>query len=572
MLRFWGTRRTRAPVRWAPLACAALAGCSGTAPATRQDSAPATAAVRDGPDEDLDTQSSRTSLFANWDRFVDPEGGPVVYEWCVGTTPGNDEAVPWTAIGGANRAAASGVELPIGVRLYVGVRATDIAGNRSATATSDGIVIGERRAPTAFSTEPVAPPPAGRVLSVERHGVTWRFAAPAECGRFANGDWWVVGPVDVVAIRPESVVDGDRVRHGSMLNPSPRALVQGYDSAMFGDGAVGRFEPKSNVALGVSATGPLRLRPDSSLVSTVSRPQAGELPQLESCAVLTCVAEPPPPGAFRPPYCGDDKRCRWSANDLDLTRLARLEAPPGAPALAELVERFERTWLDHLPGFTGRYMHPRANMPDYGRDLADLVGIGALALQLDLPPEDKRPLAIAMVQVGIDVYGIVANGGRFVADGGSGSGRKFPLVLAGALLRDDALLDCARRSSAAFGEDAQTFYVEETSPGVWNHGHGGYGPDDSGLAEWGNRHADDPSLDQKAWNGDPYRRCCTANAWCGFVLAARIMGLRDAWGHAALFDYVDRYMEIETRSDWMRAFSPFAERMWDRYRGEFPGG
>lgn len=547
-----------------------LVACSGTAPSIRQDSPPATAVVRDGPDEDLDSQTSRTSLFANWDRFVDPEGGPVVYEWCLGMSPGSDDVLPWTSLGGANRAAASGVELPLDVVLHVSVRATDIAGNRSAVATSDGIVIGGRRPDPSASQQPAAPAPPGRALSIERHGVTWRFAEPAQCGRFVNGDWWVVGPVDVVAIRPESQVDGDRVRHGSMLDPSPRAIVQGYDSAMFGDGAVGRFDPKSDVALGVGTASPLRLRPDCSLVSTISRPRPGELPQLESCAVLTCLAEPPPPGSFRPPYCGTDKRCRWSANDLDLTLLARLEVPAGAPAIGELVERFERTWLDHLPGFTGRYLHPRANMPDYGRDLADLVGVGALALQLDLPLDAKRPLAIALVQIGIDVQGIVANGGRFVADGGSGSGRKFPLVLAGALLHDDTLLECARQESAAFGEDAQTFYVEETSPGVWNHGHGGYGPDDTGLAEWGNRHADDPSLDRKAWNGDPYRRCCTANAWSGFVLAARIMGLREAWGHDALFDYVDRYMEIETRGDWMRAWSPFAERMWDRHRAEFP--
>ena len=121
----------------------------------------------------------------------------------------------------------------------------------------------------------------------------------------------------------------------------------------------------------------------------------------------------------------------------------------------------------------------------------------------------------------------------------------------------------------AFAEDSQTFYVAETGPGIFNQGHGGYGADDVGLPEWGNRHAEDPSLDTKSWTADPYRRCCTANVWHGSVLAARIMGLRQAWGHEALFDYVDRYMQVEPKGEWTRSWNPFAEQMWDRYRAEF---
>ena len=53
------------------------------------------------------------------------------------------------------------------------------------------------------------------------------------------------------------------------------------------------------------------------------------------------------------------------------------------------------------------------------------------------------------------------------------------------------------------------------------------------------------------------------------MLAARVVGLRDAWGHPALFDYQDRYMQIEQAGHWMRSWDPFAERMWDRYRADF---
>lgn len=550
----------------------ALAGSCGTPPkpVVKQNSAPSTAQVRDGLGSDLDSQEARTSLFANWDAFIDPEGKPVVYEWSVGTEPGATDVLDWQQVAGAQRAVANNLDLPIGAKLHVNVRAYDLQGHASAVASSDGIVVGEyvHRPSGMGAARPNAPMPAGHLAAVDRHGITWTFGRPARCGQYANGDWWVLGPISITSIKPASLGNRGRIRHGSMINPSPRELSQGYDSSMFGNGAAGRFDESKNVALDVSRKQPLELPPGSSLVSTVSHPSAGQLPQLESCAVLTCVAKEPAANSFRPPYCGDDKASRWSADKLDMTQFARLPAEVGAPTIEELVQRFERTWLDHLPGYTGRYLHPRQNMPDYGRDLAELVGLGALTLQLDVPANDKRPLLIAMVQLGIDTFGIVKNGGRFVADGGSGSGRKFPMLLAGSVLHDDEILELARERKFAFGEDAQTFYVEKVD-GEWNRGHGGYGPEDEGLPEWGNRHADDPSHDRKAWTADPYRRCCTANVWHGYVLAARIMGLRDAWGHPALFDYVDRYMQIETKGNWMRGWNPFCERMWDRYRREF---
>jgi hypothetical protein len=573
---------------------AALAACAAEAPqapAATADLPPSIAAVRDGIGDDVDSQSASSSLFANWDEFVDPEGRPVVYEWCIGTAPGSGDVQAWMRVGGATHAATEGLVLPNGRQLFVSVRAFDLAGNQSAPATSDGIRIGAAVAtdapevppstPTPPAPTPPAPPTpaplppappvdhAGHVTDVERHGITWTFAHPVAAGRFANGDWWVVGPVEIVQITPACTDSGGRVRNGSMVDPDPRNPRQGYDSAMFGPDAGDRYEPARNVALGIGPARPLALRAGSSLVSTISHPEAGQMPQLDGCSILTCLAKAPPVDAFRPPYCGSQKEPRWTTHDLDPTRLARVEAVPGAPDLRTLALRFERPWLDHLEGWTSRYLHPRDNMPDYGRDLADLVGQGALALQLDVPDAEKSPLLVNMVQLGIDLHGIVANGGRFAADGGSGGGRKFPVLLAGTLLQDDEMLRTARERKFAFAEDAQTFFVEETSPGIWNHGHGGYGPDDVGLAEWGNQHANDPSRDRKPWTADPYRRCCTVNGWLGFVLAARIMGLREAWGHEPLFAYVDRYLQIEPQGTWTRSWSPFNERMWDRHRPAF---
>jgi hypothetical protein len=566
----WGDAATNAGLRLLLLgtmvACTSTGSGLGGAPLPI-DGPPAPAAVRDGIDADLDAQDMRSSLFANWDPFVDPEGLPVIYEWSIGTSPGNNDVMPWTSVGGATRGATEGIALPDQQVLYVSVRATDLAGNRSATSTSDGIKIGgfepSTATPQASATEP------SHYAAIERFGVTWTFAKPVLCGHFVNGDWWVLGPVDLVTIDPASRADNGRTRHGSMINPDPRQQRQGYDSSMFGEDAAQRYDPASNVAFEVSRSKPLHLQPGSSLVSTISIPEAGQMPQLQSCAILTCLAEVPPEDAFRPPYCGADKSCRRRAGSLDLTRLARVEGVPGVPDLRELLAHFERPWLDHQSGWSGRYLHPRDNMPDYGRDVADLVGQAALVLQLELPDTRKHALAVQLTQLGIDLYGIVASGGHFAADGGSGGGRKFPVLLAGTLLQDPAMLQLARERKLAFAEDAQTFYVAETAPGVVNQGQGGYGVEDLGLAEWGNRHADDARLDQKPWTADPYRRCCTANAWLGFVLAARIMGLREAWDHPALFDYVDRYAQIEAKGAWTRSWSPFVERMWDRHRSSY---
>ncbi|MFO1077003.1 MAG: hypothetical protein U1E73_04670 [Planctomycetota bacterium] len=561
-------RHTTAPppgrIGWA--VALALAACSAPPAVPPPNSPPAPAAVRDGMGQDVDVQSTVTSLFANWDPFFDPEGKAVTYEWSLGTRPGTVDVMPWRSVGGSTQASVGDdqVALPTDRVLYVNVRATDLDGNTSAVSTSDGVVLGQAAEPDPSGGSTRRP----TQVALERFGVTWTFANPVDAGRFANGDWWVKGPVDIVAIAPPCRTDGGRTLNGAMLDPDPRSPRQGYDSAMFGDRAASGYDEALNVARSVSPKQPLHLEGGHSLVSAISLTVAGAMPQLETCAVLTVLAEAPPADAFRPPYSGTDKACRWRTQNLDLTRLPDLEAVPGAPDIRDLATRFERTWLDHVPGWSGRFLHPTANMPDYGREMADLVGNAGLALQLRQPETQKRELALRLVQLGIDNHGVVAAGGRFVADGGSGSGRKFPVLLAAALLQDDLLMRTAH-AEGAFAEDVQTFIVRETQADEINFGQGGYDVRDVGLPEWGQRHCDDPRDDRKPWTADPYRRCCTANAWCGFVLATRIMGLREAWGHDALFAYVDRYMQVETKGSWTRAWTPFAEHMWDRYRSEF---
>jgi hypothetical protein len=425
--------------------------------------------------------------------------------------------------------------------------------------------------------------PRGTVNQLSQFGITWTFSQPTEYGQFANGDYWVSGPVTIKAISPASILSGTRTLNGSMINPSPKqGSTQGYDSAMYGG-----YGPDFNATLNVarpngqalSAANPLIIQPGSSLVSAISLPEAGARPQLKTAAILTVLAAPAPVGSFRPPYSGSDKTIRFNTSQLNRARLARLAPVAGTPSLAEVERYFERPWIDHVPNWMGGYHHPVENMPDYGREIATEVGIGALMLNLDFTPQEKEPLLIRYVQLGLDLYGVVGDGGEdnWPPNGGHSSGRKWPIVFAGIMLNDNAMQHIGPGDGSGtvmFGEDGQTFFVTQVdidrthAPDLRGCYLEEYQATDLGLPEWGIVHSDDPSADNKAWCA-VYRECCTANAWAGFVLAAHIMDAKDLWDHDALFDYQDRYMAREAPGDWTRCWDDFTETMWDTYRGDY---
>ena len=282
---------------------------------------------------------------------------------------------------------------------------------------------------------------------VTQHGITWTFDTDYEVGQFANGDYWVVGPVTIVAIDPPSVIAGGRTMHGSMINPSPLdGSDQGYDSAMYGT-----YGPAYTEGLnaarpnGQDLTGgnPLVVPSGSSLVSTISHPNPGERPQLLTAAILTVVDAVVPAGSFRPPYSGNDKSVPANISQIDADKLEVFAPVPSTPTMATVERYFERPWIDHVPNWTGRYIHPSDNMPDYGRDMASRVGEGALMLHLNFPYAEKESLLIRYLQLGIDWYGVLLDGGEnnWPPNGGHASGRKWPIVFAGLVLGIDGMKD-----------------------------------------------------------------------------------------------------------------------------------
>ncbi|MBE3040068.1 MAG: hypothetical protein IMZ62_14820, partial [Chloroflexi bacterium] len=170
--------------------------------------------------------------------------------------------------------------------------------------------------------------------SVSEYGITWTFDKPARVGRFINGDWYVVGPVTVKAIDPKPLYGGEirksdldpmdkerredqRVRNGFMLNP-PAQMKVAYDS-----GVRNYFDPSLIQKL------PVAMKAGDSLVSTLSMPKGLVLhaqlrnkiergtedsSPIRTAAVLTCVAAPQPPDAFRPAFCDREARIYLARN------------------------------------------------------------------------------------------------------------------------------------------------------------------------------------------------------------------------------------------------------------------
>ncbi len=412
-------------------------------------------------------------------------------------------------------------------------------------------------------TSALAPAPAAEraaaetTRSITQYGITWTFAEPVPAGRFVNGDHWVVGPVTVTGIDPAP----KPARNGSVVNP-PAGKRQGYDDRIHGYDA------------SLRATLPLALEPGESLVSTDSVAKVGvPTPQtvkgqycrgpLRTAVVLTCLAEPPPPDAFRPPYCGADKPI-FRAGKLRRDRLAKLE-PPDAP-LPDLAlhERYlQRVWLDHFHEWPARRMHPLENMPDYGREITHIVSRVGLMLLLEDPDGKRETLLIRFVQLGIDLYGVTrSNDDLWRANGGHHSGRKWPILFAGLMLDHEGM----KHVEAAFAEDQQTYYGKgwRGQKVLWKIN-----------LEPHRRHE---HLPPAKWDGPPFKgknnghksegyRKLNGPTWVGQALAARIMNARKLWNHDAFFDYVDRWMADDAPKGLPgQAGGPFVYAMWKRYR------
>ena len=390
--------------------------------------------------------------------------------------------------------------------------------------------------------------------------IVFRFDKEYEIGQFANGDYWVHNngePVVITAIEPEAFTENDRTSNGAMVNPEVGG-EQGYESQTLHSVYVDSLN-RDPGHTGES----LIAYPGNSIIKAISLPENTGKVIVSDAAVLTVLAEKPPEGAFRPPYCGAEKGIPGTIADLDYSVLGNHPKLGGEPDINEVAGYYEKVWIEHNTDWTQRDIHPFNHQPNYGRDITKQSGHGLVLLQLDYTQAEKELLLIRLVQYGIDIYGVVSTGATYYHDGGHSLGRKMPLLLASQVLKHETMAEYADASKHfIFQDDQQHFYVTQgmvdlSNSDAWapddRHGTAPYTVDDIEMAEWGIRAFGVPAQNNRSW--DAIYRHTAGPAQMHHVLAAYLMGVQDIWNWPALFDYAERYNQTEPEAlpEYMRA-------------------
>jgi hypothetical protein len=395
---------------------------------------------------------------------------------------------------------------------------------------------------------------------ITQYGITWTFDQTYETGQFANGDYWVVGPVTITAITP----DFDGSVNGWEVNPV-YAGDQGFDSFC------GNFDASLVPDL------PYVALPGQSIVKSVASDHSTRN-CLQTATVLTVVAAIPPGGGatvFRPPYVGTDKPYYY-VSDLRTELLPAYPPVEDTPTLAWVESSFGRVQLDHKGGAVGRYLHPIDNIPDYGGDIGRRNGDGALRLMLNDPISARMPALIAYVQYGIDLYHMMLDGHTWPDGGGHRPGQKLPLTFAATLL-DHPGMKAAIQDATFFHEDKVMWYSPVAAHTLYGSDQG-YDFDLLEQRYWevivsdlngqvsGYKSYRDPYgyIDGGYMPAGGYQFCCTSQPWKGSALALHLLPqMKLVWYTTAIYDYADRWVSFGA---WTQPdpCAP-AEANWDNY-------
>jgi hypothetical protein len=107
--------------------------------------------VNDGADADIWLSNSSETAIVNWTGFSDALSGITSYEYALGSSVGSNDIIDWTTVGADTISVENtGLNLEHAAMYYFSVQATDLVGNISAVATSDGFVIDIYPGPPTF--------------------------------------------------------------------------------------------------------------------------------------------------------------------------------------------------------------------------------------------------------------------------------------------------------------------------------------------------------------------------------------------------------------------------------------
>jgi hypothetical protein len=390
--------------------------------------------------------------------------------------------------------------------------------------------------------------------------ITFALDRSYTCGRFANGDWFVVperpgDAVTITGIAPEAAGG----RNGMWSNPE----APDFDSSQPWDDRIESYEP-SEIAF------PYAARAGESIVKVVSQDPPSDYSFIRFAAVLTVLGNgPEDPGAtFRPPYAGTSKPL-LSTEDLELGGLGKLDAGccPSRIGADEAVARTAHLRLNYSPDpVHGYFIVPGEAVAEgrtWGGDVykGDVEVLGWLQLSGDAGV--RRRVAVGYVQQGIDTWGAAAvSAGWYRGGGGNGAGALVPWVFAAAVLPGEALrTDLAAIDADRFWETS-SFYrgkggvalwgqipcCEPHEPTYWN---------ELGT-ESGNKTIRDPygSIDGGGVPGTSYQRNTSAQVQATALMMMLMPEFKAQWpdvddNEQVIYDYGRRWAEtgVWTRPD-----------------------
>jgi len=375
----------------------------------------------------------------------------------------------------------------------------------------------------------------GTTNEISQFGVTWHFDKPYTYGTYANGDFWVVGPVRIIGTMPE--FDGSN--NGWEVNPVVNG-PQGFQSGCSGDGFDASLVPPL----------PYVADPSDGILSIIKTTPSGiARPCIKTAAVLTVVPSVPEGGGaglFRPPYVGTDKP-HYRVDDLRTDLLPGFAPVDDMPTLEKVREDFIKFRMDHKTGVLGRSLRPQDHMDDYQPANTGTQNAAVLRFMMNDPVADRVSAMIPFIQFGIDKIHMVYLGQTWPDGGGHQPGHRIVMAFAAVMLD----LNEAKMvlSEANAFHDSRYFVVGRTGMSLW--GTADYA---SERGYWtyietqsGNRSIRDPygCIDGgKAPNG-AYQHICS-QSYKGEMLATHLMPvLKEAWNPTAwavTSSYADRWV------------------------------
>ncbi|MFP4400739.1 MAG: hypothetical protein ACLFPQ_02575 [Candidatus Woesearchaeota archaeon] len=378
--------------------------------------------------------------------------------------------------------------------------------------------------------------------SITQYGITWTFSEPVEYGQFVNGDYWVVGPVEIVDIEPE--FDGEH--HGWMVNYDGGS--QGFESRSVG------FDSSLVPNLPYIANSG-----DSIIKSVGLEPLEDNFrPPIKTMVVLTVLGSVPEnngANVFRPSLFGNDRTIH-TIDEINSSLIPSFSAPLGSnpPSFNWVVNRFKMMQLDidsccsseNLRAVDNFCLGEWSHACSYGGSISNANTDATLRLMLDDSYEDKEQALIYYLQFGLDLYYQFNQGVRWHPNGGHGSGRKLPIIFTGVVLENDDIknavlsIDKQAGDSSIFQEDG---FLTATDQGYAIFGSGGNYWNNI-ITDYDSRTSIDPYgyIDGSHIPGTSYQ-IMNSMMWKGMVVAMNLMPeIKIIWDNPLFENYTIRWV------------------------------